>query len=351
MPKSRAVAKAAADAEKLHAEIYGPKPDEPSGEPSTLESVPSAAPEPPEPQAATDEPTPTTAPPPEPQGAAPEAVQETPKQETPKQEESVDYWKNRFQTMEGKYNSEVPRMAAELRIMQSKLAAAETQNKPQTVQTFVNQPQGKPLVTKEEIDEYGEDTVDFFNRLIRQNVAPLEEKFSHRVDSIEEQSFKSARDEVFATLYQQVPEWEQINTDDDFVHRWLSEPDMYAGRPRGELLHEAFEANDANRVLAFFKGYLREKGAVEQAQPAPDPAPAARQPAVNMESLVAPGKPRGGTASTQEGETGRVWRESEIRQFYQDVHKGVYRNDPARKEAIERDLIAATTTPGRVVPG
>lgn len=110
--------------------------------------------------------------------------------------------------------------------------------------------------------------------------------------------------------------------------------DPYSGYSRKQMLMAAFEASDASRVLAFFRGYLG-----EQTRLTPDATPQARHPSASLESLVAPGVPHGATVVTPT--TKRIWTQQEIAAFYKDVQLGKWKSRPQDKVAIEQDIIAA----------
>ena len=54
-----------------------------------------------------------------------------------------------------------------------------------------------------------------------------------------------------------VPNWREINRHPQWLE-WLQEPDPYSRVKRQRLLDEAVERGDANRVIAFFNGFLGE---------------------------------------------------------------------------------------------
>ena len=60
-----------------------------------------------------------------------------------------------------------------------------------------------------------------------------------------------------------VPDWRQINADERF-HSWLLMPEPYSGVIRDRLLKDAAAAGDAQRLINFFRGFLREQGGAGQ---------------------------------------------------------------------------------------
>lgn len=111
------------------------------------------------------------------------------------------------------------------------------------------------------------------------------------------------------------------------------------------MLRSAFENNNGPRVLAFFKTFTNENAAFQTGAQ----IETAGQPQVDLNTLVAPGRASDGSAPrAQEESSGRQWTQAEIGQFYADVQRGVYRDDPAKKAAIENDIFAAQSA-GRIV--
>jgi hypothetical protein len=56
-----------------------------------------------------------------------------------------------------------------------------------------------------------------------------------------------------------VPNYQEIDNDPRW-HQWLRQVDPHTGWVRQELLNEAIAAGSGVRVVAFFKGFLREAG-------------------------------------------------------------------------------------------
>lgn len=106
------------------------------------------------------------------------------------------------------------------------------------------------------------------------------------------------------------------------------------------MLTQAFEAGDAARVLAFFRGYSKEQTVVQTGTQNGGVAPSP------LDTLVAPGQPlASGAASAPQG---HMWTQSDINEFYRDVNSGKFKGREAQKANIEADLIAASTQ-GRII--
>ena len=303
-----------------------------------------------------------------PEGAKPEgAPPETPPAEakpaptiSPPSDDSG--WEHRYKVLQGKYNAEVPRLQADNRDLlarvsglENMLASLSVQQRPAADQGAPSQPAGEKYryVKDEERSEFGEDLYDFIKRAAREAVEPVVDqrfqevsqklgKTEKTVSSVAANVVQSARDKLHATLTDQVPTWEQLNTDETFL-AWLDQEDPYSGSKRGTLLTQAYNANNAPRVVAIFKGFLNEHAAVSPpGTPAPSNASQATGgPQVNLDTLVAPGAPSAGAAGAPNEANKRIWTQADIAAFYRDVQLGKFRNNLTRQRELEQDIFAA----------
>lgn len=206
------------------------------------------------------------------------------------------------------------------------------------------------LVKDEEIREFGPDLYDFIKRAAREATTPEIEsrlrpvtervtEVAQTATAVRKETARSAEQKVHDLLAQQVPNYLELDKDPAFL-AWLDVVDPYSGHKRVDLLQAAYKRHDGPRVVAFFTGYLNEHAAVTP--PAPTPAPAATPaPQVSLESMVAPGTAKAGTAGAQDGAGKRIWTRAEITTFYNEVQRGKFRNDAAGRKAIETDIFNA----------
>lgn len=298
--------------------------------------------------------------------AAPEQQQEPAQQPEAKPEAQPDTWEHKYNTLQGMFNTlksqadgkdaDINRLQAELSGLQSVLAtmqsapAAEAAPKAEAEQ---EQP-GTSGLSPQEVEEYGADLIDIMKKAAKEAVAGELEQLrtenntlKQKLGGVSNDMAQSARQELINKLNAEVPNWQAMNTDQTFLD-WLKQVDTYAGARRQMLLTQAYEANDAPRVIAFFKGFLTENAAVSPGSASAQQAatPPTRQPKVDMGSLIAPGTPTpSGSASVNEGK--KLWSNREISQFYQDVNRGKYRGRDADKQKIEVDIVAAAAE-GRI---
>jgi hypothetical protein len=330
-----AVRKAAEEADRLQQELYG-QADNPqestddSGEETPVAEEPTVKAAPQEELQDTNSEEPTPEPAPQPQA-------DDPNSET---------WQHKYKVLQGMYNAEVPRMHQQIKDLKGEIDSLKKQKDAEPASA---EPAPTRLLKDEEIEEFGPDLVDVIRRAAREEFLPELDslrtenaQLKGEVGTVTQNLSASARQHVYDRLSEQVSNWNELNSDADFLV-WLNQNDPYAGRTRNELLQAAFESNDAERVVAFFKGYLNELNATvtpsTQAVPVNTPAPAK----VAVDTLVAPGSPGtvAGTGSAAQEANTRIWTQAQISKFYRDVQKGAYRGKDSEKEQIEREIVQA----------
>jgi hypothetical protein len=280
---------------------------------------------------------------------APAAVAPAP---APAPAQPTEDWEHKFKVLQGKYNAEVPRLHRELSETRQErdhfrglVATLSTPKEP----TAPAAPAAK--VKPEEISEWGTDLYEFVKKAaaevvtpqvdeVRQEVRNQYGKVEQSVSTVKQTVAQSARDRLFAELSAQVPSWQAMDTDEGF-NRWLDVEDVFTGQPRRKLLNAAYVANDAPRVIAFFKTYLNENAAVSPRPSPAAPAPAAVAPQMRLEDMVAPGTPKAGAAGAPNGGEKRIWSQAEIDAHFRAVQRGTFRGRPAEQRAIELDIVAA----------
>jgi len=238
-------------------------------------------------------------------------------------------WEQRYRVLQGKYNSEVPRLQSENRQLRTDVQSLRDEME-QVRDQVRNQPTPAPVLSAnikpEELEQYGPEFVEFVKR-IATSVAPAPQvvdmsAVEERIRPVEEATVRSLKNSFFGDLVQLAPRWEQLNTDTEFLG-WLSERDPLSGKSRQELFNEAYSRLDAQRVAAFFNGFGgSDVGVASAATPA--------------ESMVTPSTLRS-QPPVPAGK--RIWRSVEIANFYNAVRQGRYAPEEAAK--IEQEIFAA----------
>jgi hypothetical protein len=237
-----------------------------------------------------------------------------------------DSYEHRFRVLQGKYNSEVPRLSAENKELKHTLRSLQDQ-----LDEIKASKDAQPLVRPEEIEEYGEGLIDVARRIAREELTAKDakiRKLEDKLDALEGHTNKSAERDFYSVLSTKVPDWEKINGNKAF-HTWLDASDELTGFRRQDLLSEAEKARDAERVAKFFTAFKKtSKKQVDDSSLA-------------LETQLAPSNTR--TPSTPTGK--KIWTRAEIGEFYKRVRSGRISDKDA--VAIESDIHAASVE-GRV---
>ncbi len=265
----------------------------------------------------------------------------------------------KWRTLQGMYNAEVPRLHANNRELQSRVSQME-----QLLSSLSSQPTQAPahaqapvLVSDKEKEEYGE-SLDVMRKVSREELVPMIGKLAAMENAIQQiaanlnttivpqvqrvahQQALSAEDRFWNQLAQAIPSWQQMNNDPDF-QSWLLEVDPMTGTSRQLYLEQAQANLDVNRVAAFFHTFSQATGKYRpnaNAQP--------NRSASELERQVAPGRGRGTNAPTGQGS--RQYSPEDIKSFFNDVRQGKYKGREAERDRIERDIFAAQRD-GRIV--
>jgi len=169
-----------------------------------------------------------------------------------KPERDLEYWKSKFQTIEGKYRAEVPRLSAE--IAQWKNHSTELEGRIKVLET-------KKEPEPEELTDFEETYPDFAKILKKQSakyeaeIAEIREQLNNNltadINSVKADINVSRQERFNQQLDSVVPGWKQIDADPEFI-AWLNEPAPYTKNSKLELIQNAARNLDADTVSQFF---------------------------------------------------------------------------------------------------
>ncbi len=242
-------------------------------------------------------------------------------------------------------SDEIRRLAHQLGTVQGRLEAATTQNQQllgrveelsRQAPTPAPTPAPAPvvqLITDKDREDYGDDLLGLIARAVQQAIgtrfddignrlAGLEGRIGNtqqQVKSVQEVAQQSVAEKYIARLTAEVPDWEVINEDPDFID-WLNKKDILAGKTRFAVLEDAHNRAETETVVHIFRLYKQEKGT---GTPAPTPAPPAPAPASHIDpnTLAAPATTPP-TPPPTNPPVGRIWSKDEVDKLYEDKQKG-----------------------------
>ena len=256
-------------------------------------------------------------------------------------------WQQKYKTLQGMYNAEVPQLKQMVQDQGAKINQFE--NLIATINQQKQQPQAPQqtsasLLSDKDVEEYGE-SIDIMRKVTKeetgnllgevsalkaqiaqmtQNTVPQVQQLANQVGDTQEQLF-------WSNLAGVVPNWQEINENEDF-QTWLLETDPLTGMARQSYLEDAQRRYDVGRVAAFFTTWsgLNGNGSAQQVK------------STNQNELqqqVAPKKSRSAGAATTG--TKPSYSTADIAAFYEDIRKGKYKGRDDERAKIERDIFAA----------
>ena len=254
----------------------------------------------------------------------------------------------KYKTLQGMYNAEVPRlhqqnreMANRVQQMEQLLASLSAQQTSAQSQQTVEK-----IVTDKDVEEYGE-SLDVMRKVSREELIPMAQRFAQmeqmfkqmqtnvvpQVQAVAQRQQVSAEQGFWAELTSVVPNFRQIN-DNDAFQSWLLSADPLTGITRQTYLDDAQRSLDAKRVANFFRAWLESTGQAAVAQST------GRAQNSELEKQVTPGRSRntGTPATTNQG---KMYSPQDIQKFFNDVRTGKYKGREPERDRIERDIFAA----------
>jgi hypothetical protein len=280
------------------------------------------------------------------EGSAEDDDLETADQETQEEEDDEEEgtYRKRYETLQGKYNAEVPKLNSELRKLKDDIFTRLGDLDQKVVQPEVEETDDTdPFEAELEAyrEEYGDDLLNIIDKvasrrasqLVRESLSPVSEK----VNSVESAQIESAQAAFTDDLTKQVEgDWKPLwdGEDEGFVAFLDSEEPngMYTYR---EMASKANDSWDAKKLAKVFNTYL--------ASQAP-PAKIEKKKAPADESRVAPSR-KSVQAEPKSGEA-RIWTQADIADFKTRDRQGKIPQEES--DALWNDFLRAPSE-GRIV--
>ena len=256
----------------------------------------------------------------------------------------------KYRTLQGMYNAEVPRLHSQNKELSGRLQQMEqllaTISAQQSSARNMAQTQVDPLVTEKDVEEYGE-SLDVMRKVSREELIPVAQKLVQiermlqqlqvnvvpQVHNLAQRQAMTVEQQFWSELASAVPNWKDINEDPEF-QSWLLEFDPLSGISRQTILEDAQRSLDVRRVGSFFKSWLEITGQANVAQNTRRNVSASE-----LERQVAPGKGR--NTGNPTGTNAKTYSPDDIKTFFNDVRQGKYKGREAERDRIERDIFAA----------
>lgn len=243
-------------------------------------------------------------------------------------------WQQKYKTLKGMYDAEVPRLHAELRDLKSTVESLRRATETKPAEPAKPAEQTK-LVTDADVEAFGPDLIEVQRKVAREVAA----EFRAELDSLKAENAELRKqigdtgnkvtEASFETrLHRLVPDFDAVNTDPAWI-AWLEEVDPMLRGPRKLAAQTAFTNGDAEGVAHYVSLF--------KAATAPAAVEPATQKTEELERQIQPS--RSASATPTPSPKGRVYTTADInRMFKQVADLGVRGQlDEARKLEAEID--------------
>lgn len=260
-------------------------------------------------------------------------------------DENSETWKSRYMGLQGRFTGAqktIGEMQEQMMQLGNELMHAQQAQPARQVQ----QPQQQQsYLTEKDLQDYGPELINVTQRAALQAIQPQLQAVEQQNADLRKRLAVESRRRLDQAVELAVPNYRDIDRNPRW-HRWLLGIDVFSGRVRQQLLNEAISSASAPRVISFFNGFQQEEVATGHTESAPSstprPTPMAREPAVPLASLAAPGRARpatGGDASVPSDRP--IYTRAQVAQLYSAHRKGAYTGREAEWARQDADIIAA----------
>ena len=237
----------------------------------------------------------------------PVAVEATPADDSI--EEVSESFKQKYATLRGKYDAEVPRLHQQVKERTDQMNAIRVEAQAAKKAEAEKPKEKVSYVTDADREEYGDDLIDFQRRVAKEVSQDYEERFEQQSRVIQDlQSKISNTDnqvgEVGFTqkLNALVPGFDQLDNDERWV-AWLNEIDPMTRGPRRDQAQAAFNSGDAEAVAHYVSLF---RGSVEPV------ANGKSDRQTELEKQVTPSRSASTVASKSSNNSSKVYSEKEL---------------------------------------
>lgn len=239
-----------------------------------------------------------------------------------------DEWKDKYSTLQGKYNHEVPRLHADIRQMREQMQAMnqQLQSKQQEMET-----PAQADLNPDAFDEYGEEFKQMAQTVQSQKAEIA--KLHGAMGEVVQGQNQTKNERFWAEIERLVPDWRERNQNPNFL-QWLGESNPGSRESRQTVLESAQHSFDASRVAELMNAWPGKQVSAKKQS--------------SIESQVAPG--RSGTNANGNTPSQPTYSRGDIAEFYKlsatsgfpFSFKGKMITSEEEARAVSRDISVAS---------
>jgi hypothetical protein len=263
-------------------------------------------------------------------------------------------WRQRYQSLQGQFNSQVPALQQQIQQLTDTVGSLTAKLEQQVAQPpKVEEP--TELVTKTDVDAFGEDLVDLARRIAKEEFGKRESKYLKQIEALEgklteakgqvgevkETQAAATTERFFENLTRQLPTWEQVQATPE-CQDWLGTRIPGVGITWNQALQNAASTRDVPAVMEVFEAFF-------ERYPNMNPKAVAQTQTNSRQELnrqVAPSKT---SASNPQSTQKRTYTVKEYEQESMKIMRLMQQNKKEEVRRLEAELDAALAE-GRVVP-
>ncbi len=253
-------------------------------------------------------------------------------------EEVSESFKQKYATLRGKYDAEVPRLHQQVKELTDQMNAIREEAEA-AKKVEAEKPKEKvSYVTDADREEYGDDLINFQRRVAKEASQEYDERFNQQARVIEDlkKQISNTGSQVGEVGFTQklnvlVPGFDQLDNDERWV-AWLNEIDPMTRGPRRDQAQAAFNSGDAEAVAHYVSLF---RGSVEPV------ANGKSDRQTELEKQVTPSRSASTVANKSSSKDTKIYSEKELNNAWSKVRtlntQGKY--DDAEK--LEAELTVA----------
>lgn len=233
-----------------------------------------------------------------------------------------DLWEQRYKTLKGKYDKEVPALHSSLRQLQEELQAIKDS-------VVTKKADKKAILEDDKTDDpdikYLEEEFPDIHKAVAKMLGAkkkVDPEIDQRLQQVETRVTVSDKEKFIKDLTDSCSDWSEIRDDERFTD-WLNEVDDLTGAPRFQLAVLAQQSLDGKRLGKFYNRFKAEtlksddNSGGQQGKTEKD-----------LEKHVGMPKPKSGGVPDKSGKDNDILSRGDIKKFYDDAASGKYVSDP-----------------------
>jgi hypothetical protein len=269
---------------------------------------------------------------PQPQPAEPKPVEPTPTPTEPVVAE--EKWEQKYKTLKGMYDAEVPRLHADLRDLKAQVDSLRKASETKPAEP-AKPAAAEKLVTDADVEAFGSDLIEVQRKVAREVAA----EFRGELDAMRAENEK-LREQLTSTgtqvseasfeqrLYRMVPDFEAVNADPKWI-AWLNEVDPLLRAPRSSVAQQAFNRGDAEGVAHYVSMFKQTIAPVEQKADKTE----------ELERQLQPN--RGATSAPPTSQKGKVYTNADIEKMFRKATELGTKGQIDAAKKLEAEIDAA----------